>query len=88
MVVDVKAGQTVYFVWQDSDMYYHYAGEYKLKKFFIVEKNPYKGGQCLDHRLPRSYFRKALSSGLKPFTSRRKAIRYMNEMNHYLPDSK
>ena len=88
MVVDMKAGQTVYFVWRDSDMYYHYAGEYKLRKFFIVEKDPYKCGQCLDHRLPKSYFREALSSGLKPFTSRRKAIRYMNEMNHYLPDSK
>ena len=60
----MKAGQTVYFVWRDSDMYYHYAGEYKLRKFFIVETDPYKWGQCLDHRLPRSYFRKALSSGL------------------------
>lgn len=69
-------------------MYYHESGSYKLRKFFIIEKDPYKLGQCLDHRLPRSYFRKALSSGLKPFTSRRKAIRYMNEMNHYLPDSK
>lgn len=87
MVVDMKAGQTVYFVWRDSDMYYHYAGEYKLRKFFIVEKDPYKWGQCLDHRLPKSYFRKALSSGLKPFTSRRKAIRRMNELNRYLPNS-
>lgn len=84
----MRAGQTVYFVWQDSDMYYHYSGEYKLRKFIVVEKNPYKAGMVLDHRLPKSYFRKALSSGLKPFTSRRKAIRYMNEMNHYLPDSK
>lgn len=83
----MKAGQTVYFVWRDSDMYYHYAGEYKLRKFFIVEKDPYKWGQCLDHRLPKSYFRKALSSGLKPFTSRRKAIRRMNELNRYLPNS-
>ena len=88
MVVDMKAGQTVYFVWQYSDMYYHESGPYKLRKFFIIEKDPYKLGQCLDFRLPKSYFRKALSSGLKPFTSRRKAIRYMNEMNHYLPDSK
>lgn len=87
MVVDMRAGQTVYFVWRDSDMYYHYAGEYKLRKFFIVEKDPYKWGQCLDHRLPKSYFRKALSSGLKPFTSRRKAIRRMNELNRYLPNS-
>lgn len=87
MVVDMKAGQTVYFVWRDSDMYYHYAGEYKLRKFFIVEKDPYKWGQCLDHRLPKSYFRKALSSGLKPFTTRRKAIRRMNELNRYLPNS-
>ena len=88
MVVDMKAGQTVYFIWQDRDLFYHYSGEYKLRKFLIVEKNPYKAGMVLDHRLPKSYFRKALSSGLKPFTSRRKAIRYMNEMNHYLPDSK
>ena len=83
----MKAGQTVYFVWRDSDMYYHYAGEYKLRKFFIIEKDPYKLGQCLDFRLPKSYFRKALSSGLKPFTSRRKAIRRMNELNRYLPNS-
>ena len=84
----MKAGQTVYFVWQDWDMYYHESGAYKLRKFFIVEKNPYKAGQCMDFRFPKSYFRKAISSGLKPFTSRRKAIRYMNELNRYLPDSK
>ena len=84
----MRAGQTLYFVWQDWDMYYHESGPYKLRKFIVVEKNPYKAGMVLDHRLPKSYFRKALSSGLKPFTSRRKAIRYMNEMNHYLPDSK
>lgn len=88
MVVDMKAGQTVYFVWQDWGMYYHEAGPYKLRKFLIVEKNPYKGGQCLDFRLPKSYFRKAISSGLKSFKSRRKAIRYMNELNRYLLDSK
>ena len=84
----LRAGQTVYFVWQDCDMYYHESGAYKLRKFFIVEKNPYKAGQCLDFRFPRNYLRKAYTQGLRSFMSRRKAIRYMNELNHYLPDSK
>lgn len=26
----LRAGQTVYFVWQDWDMYYHEAGAYKI----------------------------------------------------------
>ena len=84
----LRAGQTVYFVWQDWDMYYHESGAYKLRKFFIVEKNPYKAGQCLDFRFPRNYLCKAYTQGLRSFISRRKAIRYMNELNRYLPNSK
>ena len=81
----LKAGQTIYIV--DRKMNYcTYTrdGIYEITKYILVEKDPYRLGQCWDFRFPMKHLKWLSEYPLFFYTSRRKAERKLKELLHYM----
>lgn len=78
----LKAGQTFYIVFQSVD-YYFQPAEFVMRKFRLVEKNPYKPGEIIIHVFPRECLSALTAVGITPILSRRKALRKLKECLRY-----
>lgn len=78
----LKAGQTFYVVYQSVD-YHLQPAEFVMRKYRLVEKNPFKPGEIITHVFPRELLSDLIAVGITPILSRRKALRKLKECLRY-----